>query len=383
MDGTLVYGRGWTARVLAGVFLVAVAAVAAVGLEFTQVFFVGRTVSQNDIAAESAGGVLGVLGWLAMGERVVLWIGRYRSDTAPRSQLIWLLQAYTIGFVIFSVIPLDLTISLTELYDKYERGMVLLVPFMYRYESLDRVVYQVFADVATFVPVGAWLVVGGWHRALATSPWTGVVMGGVLFSSALEFVQLLVVSRFTDATDVLLGTLGVVAGASVAMRTERTAAAVPHSVESTMLRAMPWLVALVLYSMFLAMGFLFPFEITRDRELIHTRWVGFFRAAFLALYLGSEFNAIKQLLVRVLLFGPIGIIWSVIAHLPRRRVVRWCLLFAGGAYSVALASGIEVAQVLMPAKIADATEVALCSAGALGGLAVSWRVLRARESRAH
>ena len=65
--------------------------------------------------------------------------------------------------------------------------------------------------------------------------------------------------------------------------------------------------ATVGYSIFLAVGFLFPFDLTADRSLAEARLEAFLaRLPFLALYLGNEFNAIKQALVRILLFVPVG-----------------------------------------------------------------------------
>ena len=61
--GALSFRRGSTARTLAAILIVSAAALSAVALEFTQIWFVGRTVSRNDILAETIGDVLGVLLW--------------------------------------------------------------------------------------------------------------------------------------------------------------------------------------------------------------------------------------------------------------------------------------------------------------------------------
>ena len=76
-------------------------------------------------------------------------------------------------------------------------------------------------------------------------------------------------------------------------------------------RLLPWLMATAGYSLFLAVGFLFPFDLTADRSLAAARLEAFLtRPPFLALYLGNEFNAIKQALVRILLFVPLGAMWA-------------------------------------------------------------------------
>lgn len=59
--GALVCDRRPAARLVAALLLLPAAAVAAVALEFTQIWFAGRTVSRNDIVAEGIGALLGVL----------------------------------------------------------------------------------------------------------------------------------------------------------------------------------------------------------------------------------------------------------------------------------------------------------------------------------
>jgi glycopeptide antibiotics resistance protein len=380
-SGALSRGRGPLARWLTAAVIVPTATVAAMGLEFTQIWFAGRTVSRNDIVAETAGGMIGVVCWLVLGERVVAWVGRYNADRLAKSQVRWWLEAYMLGLLIYSVIPLDLTMSLTELYDKYQRGQVLLIPFAYSYESASSVVYQFFADVMMFVPVGAWLAVSNWHRRIARSPLIGAAVGGVMIAAIVEFAQLLVISRFTDVTDILLGATGATIGAWVVGRVDRSGSRGRAGAAAGQLsRVVPWLVAIVGYSAFVAVGLLFPFRFTGDRRLIHERLDEFLtRLPFLSLYLGNEFNAIKQLLIRVLVFVPLGVLWAFVAHVARLPLVRFLLFSFAMAYAFALALSIELVQVLMPARVADLTEVLLCVVGAAVGLFATARILRARD----
>jgi len=369
--GALTCDRRVSAKVVAACLVVAVAAAAAVALEFTQIWFAGRTVSRNDIVAEILGGLVGAGVWLGAGQSIVAWLRLFSLDRRPRSRFVWLLQVYLLGFVIYSVIPLDLTISLTELYHKYKSGQVLLVPFSYHYDSPATVVYQFFADIAVFVPVGAWIALTQRNPARSRSLVVVGIIGGGIIAGLIEFAQLLVLSRFTDVTDVLLGTIGAGTGAWLVQRNstqESSADASRRRFGADSRSSLLWLATIAAYSLFLMLGFWFPFELSHDRALIVKRLDGFFRVPFLALYLGSEFNAIKQLLVRVLLFAPLGVMWARVATLRRTTSTRRLLLLCGFVYSAGLALGIEAAEILMPSKIADSTEVLLCSAGALGGL---------------
>ena len=375
--GAICCDRGRVIRWFAGPLLALVASVAAVALEFTQIWFAGRTVGRNDIVAETIGGLAGVALWLWMGERLVASARAFMIDRQPRSTLQRLLAAYVIGLAVYSVIPLDLTISLTDLYDKYRRGLVLLVPFGYQDDAPMTVVYQFFADIVTFMPIGAWIVLARSVRAGVRSPFVeGLVLGGVI-SVAIEFAQLLVISRFTDTTDILLGSVGAGTGAWLMTRIDGVPAreTTRPSGRADLREAAMWLAALAGYSLFLVIGFWYPFEWTDNRALIHARDEGFFRVPLLALYQGSEFNAIKQFLVRLLLFAPLGVITGRVAALVPQTLARAAMTLVGLGYAAALATGLEAAQIFMPSKIADSTEVVICFAGAVAGLLATRRVL--------
>ena len=64
-------------KMLSVVGVVVPCVVLSVGVEFTQLWFPPRTVSQNDIVAESLGAVAGSLLWLAVGQIFTDWIRSY------------------------------------------------------------------------------------------------------------------------------------------------------------------------------------------------------------------------------------------------------------------------------------------------------------------
>ena len=100
-----------------------------VGIEFTQLFFPQRTVSQNDILAETLGGLIGVLVWWGTGRRFVDWLQSWQhthSRAALAERLAWV---YLAGVLVYNVLPLDLTISLVEVFHKWREGKVNLIPF--------------------------------------------------------------------------------------------------------------------------------------------------------------------------------------------------------------------------------------------------------------
>lgn len=201
------------------VLIVAFCSIAAsVAIEFTQLWFPPRTVSQNDIYAESIGGLNGILLWLAFGSRLTNWLRSYGAARSANQQLDWLLQAYFLGLVVYSVLPFDLTIRPAEIFRKYREGKIVMVNPVFRQGITLGAVYEILTDALIFLPVGA-LVATTFTRVLESArPMGQCLMIGLLLTTILEGSQLFVYSRFTDASDVITGTLGICIGAWVIAR---------------------------------------------------------------------------------------------------------------------------------------------------------------------
>jgi glycopeptide antibiotics resistance protein len=377
--GVVAAGRGLVARVLGSVALIPLACAAAVAIEFAQIWFPNRTVSVNDIFAESIGGCIGIAAWWIAGSRLVSWLNEQAKTRRPRSVLRRALEAYLVTFVFFELLPFDLTISLTDLAHKVSSGGVVLVPFSYRYSDLMTMASQFLGDTATFVPIGALVVVvRPFGLAMSSSFLEGVVGAGV-FAAVLEFAQFFVLSRFTDTTDIVLGALGGGVGAWLMHRLDRRSAVATLSdpERSTAASVLPMLGLLAAYSLFLILGFWYPFNWTHSRAMIRVRADAFLRVPFAILYAGTEFNALTQVAIRILLFAPVGALVARVSTMGRAAWVRQALAATGLLYGTALAAGIEIGQILLPPKIADATEIPICVAGVILGFVVMRRILGA------
>src|SRR4029079_16705846 len=86
--------RSRVARFVAAVPVVVGCMGLSVLIEFVQIWFPTRTVSLNDIVAESIGGVIGVTIWLAMGQTLTAWVRSYSAQQGARSQFNRLLEFY-------------------------------------------------------------------------------------------------------------------------------------------------------------------------------------------------------------------------------------------------------------------------------------------------
>ena len=151
--GALTSGAGRTRTALVTLLLVPSAAALSLGIEFIQLFFPQRTVSQNDIFAETLGGVIGVLVWWGMGGRFVGWLQSWQQTHARAALAERLAWAYLAGVMVYNVLPLDLTISPVEIFHKWQDGKVTLIPFGRLPTGAAKALYELATDVLIWVPL--------------------------------------------------------------------------------------------------------------------------------------------------------------------------------------------------------------------------------------
>ena len=347
-----------------------------VALEFSQIWFPPRTVSQNDILAESLGSIAGAFLWLAVGQTLTGWTRQYFGATHSKTQIDWLLQAYLLGLLIYSLMPLDLTIHPVELYRKYHDGKIILIPsWEAEFSSLG--LWNRVTDMLIFVPVGAlatrvWLRQGQNVRSI----WTSIAIGASIVT-LVELGQLFVFSRFTETMDLLTGTLGVVLGVWLMQRREagRVDAAGSAGDSARLRRSLKWGAIAAGYAMFLCGLFWWPFQIESNHELIRSNLDGFFRVPFAALYTGSEYNALTEIVRKIILFAVLGMMLAhlILIHRLPTQIRRSFCGIAILSCSL-LGTAIELIQSCLPPHVADITDVILYTCGACIGMFVMLRL---------
>lgn len=366
--------RLWT--VLASPLVLAACLALGIGIEFVQLWFPTRTVSQNDVLAQCLGTIVGAMLWFVAGSALTRWARVYTERREPDQQFIWLLQAYAVGLVIYSMLPLDLTLSPGELAHKYREGKVLLVPFAHSYATGWAMVYDLAGDLAQFAPVGMMLALVGRPSRSPRPVWQCALLG-FPFCAAIEAAQLFVYSRFTDVTDIVVGTAGIALGSAftgwyvgtedAGSAWDRRRAPVGH------VPGWVWFVAGCVYAPLVAAFYWAPFDFRVERSLAEPRWETFFRAPFAAMYAGTEFNAITQLLRKVLSFAPFGLFMALALGRTRGRI-RWILLTFFWGMCLAWAIVIELGQLFLPSRTPDFTDALLCFVGSVLGYVVAVRV---------
>lgn len=375
--GTLCAGRGAAARFVATAGVLPLAVALSVAIEFTQVFFPQRTVSQNDILAETIGGVLGAAAWWATGSRFLLWLQswqRVHARSALAERWAWV---YLAGVLVYNVLPLNLTISVVEIFHKWREGRINLLPFGSLPGNASDAVYEIATDVLIWVPLALLWRLDGTRSAMR-------VWGMTLATAALlEGMQLFVYSRVTDVTDLFTAALGAAMGSAAGGRlAAHEATGETARPGSATLRAwLPFALAAVWIAALLAV-FWFPFDFRTDGAFIRSRFELAQRVPFEVYYFGTEYRAATEVLRKTLFFAPLGgfLAWGV-----ARQPWRWrTALFAFAMLVLAgLPAVVELGQLMLPEKIADATDWLLAWLGGVVGYAAVRRTLRApRRQRA-
>lgn len=339
----------------------------AFAIEFTQLFFPQRTVSVNDIVAESLGGVLGVWLWWQTGARFSWWLGSLRMVRGIAGVAERLLVVYLLLLVGYNLLPLDLTLSPVELYHKWAEGRIWLVPFGAPYDNSAHMMYALLSDVAIWIPAALlWKMA---YRQPGSVMWIYVVAA----AATIELLQLFVYSRVTDSTDIITAAIGGLIGLAL-MPKRQTRNGTTHEVKASAAAfGMPMLwLAVIVWLGVIAIVFWYPFEFNFDRASVRERLITLKQVPFTAYYYGSEFRAITELMHKTGFMLPLGVLLGWITNLSSARVPRaaWHAIFV--TLMVSVACTIEFGQLFLPAKFADLTDVML---EVLGGITGYWGCL--------
>ena len=344
-------------RLLGRILIIAIGIAVAFFLEFSQLYFPLRTVSQKDILALSLGAVVGVVAQQRWGDGVERWLDRLWQNERSQSQLSQLLHVYLLVFFFFSVLPIDLTISLVEIFHKWNEGRLVLVPFGGLKGGVFENIYEIVTDLLIWVPVGVFLAFDRQSSLLRVA---GIAW---LAAAIIETAQLFVYSRVTDVTDVLLAGFGAAIGAWMASRGTKILALMAET------RARFWYSLWCVWAVVVLCIFWFPYNFRSEGVFLETALAALTRLPFLMLYQGSEFQAVNEMLRKLGFFLPGGIIWGVAVH--KGNGSKWGAGILGVLALVSLAFVVEIGQLFLPMKFADFTDVLIMTSGGLLGLKIA------------
>jgi len=268
-------------------------------------------------------------------------------------------------------------VSPHEIYMKFKSDRVALLPFTHDYGGVLNMTYALVSSTLLFVPIGMLAASVATTPARSSRHFVISMLSGFSIVLGIEFAQLLVMSRFTDSTDVITGSTGVAIGIWGTRRWRIEpggadiikSASVPRSSV-----AGEWLLIAGAYAVILVILFWAPFDFMNDKQQIRDALNGFFRVPLSAALRGSPFGAVTSLLRKVLLFVPLGLMFAMATRrLPVRfrRFLLAILSFLGWC----LALGIELGQVILPNHVAVFDDVFFCTLGVFIGIVATSRIV--------
>ena len=347
-------------RVVFNTILIIIALVISVclplAIEFTQLYFPARTVSQNDIMAEAIGGVVGIFFWFALKQHFTVFVSQLLDKAFTDKWRVYL-TIYLVCMLAYSIMPLDLTLSPVELYRKWDNGLLVLIPFQFVKHDIVTIVYDIIADIILWIPVTFFLI--------RTNSYTAKQIYKRIFLSALliEFCQIFVFSRYTDVNDLLTALLGAYVGIQIFKRWNNiTLEEKSQHISRTYLGYIGYFS----WCCLLVVVYWYPFDFNIANSHVGPALRKFFSIPFASYYIGSEYLAITQIFRKILFAMPLGVFLAIVlckhSLLPtiaKRMIVVFVLFLTIFFF--------ELVQMLVPSKTANLTDVCVSFIGALIG----------------
>lgn len=343
--------RRWL-LLFASPFIVALLVATVFAIEFVQIWFPPRVVSQNDIFAGAIGSLVGVLLWWLVGRSLLGQIEQFLL--APPGLTKWklLMNFGVIGLLIYNLMPLDLLISFAELREKFDAGAIRLIPFQEFHFTGKAILFLAIA----------------WGRlvpyAFVATLQNGIrhtIVQGLMLALLLELVKVPIHSRPASATGVVASALGVLMVACGASLLTRWLAFLD--------RAMVWCIAALGWTGVMLVSFLGRFDsIERDPAVLVKRLQEILVVPFARAHASSEFEAGENILVKLIVFGALTFLLSGWCSRLRSKTTLRIAKMVSIVGCVVLGLGIEVGQVFLPPLFPDATDFILYGIGGLLGV---------------
>ncbi|MBX3441590.1 MAG: VanZ family protein [Planctomyces sp.] len=361
---------GWT-RPIRTVFIVlltlSLTAMISTMNEVAQAWIAARTSSRSDVVCQLAGSSAGVLGWLVIGATLDRWITGFRTAHRSPDRLRACLALYFAGFVVVQLIPFDVTIHPVDLWHKFQNGRISLVPF----QNVSPTADGLFGLLQLFLltlPLG---LLGVLRFPGSSSP-PRTVLGGaaaaLFLVGCVEAGQVLIESRYAEATDLIVGGLAGLAGAALAGWLIVGRQPSPGIAESPG-RTVPWEALTAAYLLIPACVLWWPLKFSAEPDMLRSKFRSAARLPLDGLLLNQSYaRSISQFVERSVLYLPLGVLVGL--SLANRRLGanrRWSVAL-GTLVIVSLAAGIEFGQFFVPTRIPDLADVLIASFGGFLGL---------------
>jgi VanZ family protein len=330
--------------VLAALFGVSLA----IGVEFAQIWAAPRTVSLNDVVAESAGTIIGVVIWTVAGPRLIRAVSTTLAGGRPAVAAA--LTLYLLAYAFLALFPFDFLVSREEIAARLaDPNAIVWIP---QHVLNPRGVAYLFLKAGLMMPLGAAARLV-WHWGVGR-----VITIAVLLSGAIEIGHWFEFSAEMDAISVAGAVSGSAFGYAMAERLRGTVLRL-----TPRLRTSAWL-AIPVYLAMLPVVKGWHFGLAGRDEIMLTlrsvRWLPFYYH-----YFTSEQAAVASLLKVAASYAPVGaFFWAARLRTTelasKSRSLGWSALTAA-----VLATGMEAGGLITSGLRPDPTNVLIAAAAAM------------------
>jgi len=335
----------------------------AIAIEFLQVFFPPRTVSFNDLIAESLGTLIGICLWVAGRNPITkLWSQFSRGGNSAITSAMIL---YVIAYLVLSLFPYDFLISFGELKEKWALGRYGLFLAPNACEKPVWCIAKLGAEVIATIPLGA-------IAAVFLSCRTGKHYGRLIFLGAIlavliESIQFFEASGVTQGVSIITRTTGILFGALVVLW------ATPDSLLRLKSMLRPAILLLILpyffITAFLNGWFEQPWQSIDQamNRFSDVRWLPFYFH-----YYSTETVAVISTLANITMYLPVGVGiwgWQVGGNKPTTGALARKVAVLAALYACVM----EFGKLFIATKHPDLTNVLIAAvAGAAAYSILKW-----------
>lgn len=351
-------GKTISRRLLQAILVLIFCMATAVAIEFAQLFFPPRTVSLNDLLAETLGTVVGIGIWQFRGEyfnRLYRQL-RWGNVWSARAAAIFYLLAYlTLCFF-----PFDFVTSWDELNAKLasDEDMAFLPIDSCMAEPL-RCGVKLQAEILAVLPLGWWL----YQLPYIRFPILSATLLGFFLGVGIETVQLFLLSGHAQGSSILSRALGMGIGAALCQRFKKQD-------KSVWKRLLPRLATFAILPYILLVlginGWFSGAWSSPEQALVKLEDTHYLPLYYF--YFTTESVAFTSLISNVGLYFPIGIMyWAGNFTTPRQHKPHWVYC---GLLAASFALCVEAGKLFLLDKHADPSDVWLAFIAAAGTYAL-------------
>ncbi|MEP7702667.1 VanZ family protein [Paraglaciecola sp. 25GB23A] len=337
-------------------------------IEFFQMFISVRVSSFKDVFAQFLGTLTGFTLFYFSRHTARSYFSLWMNGEANDKWLVYA-SGLVVVFTFYNLMPLDLSISPVEIYNKWHAGKINLLPF---YKGPDPIIPYVFGIVSDFA---IWFAIATLYLKSGKYTVQKILLICVLLSLIVEFLQLFVLSRYTDITDVITATIGGIFASKVSPFFDTSSTSLPSTTKlHSTYKIISVELILVLWCLILLFFALFPAELIQSKSEFLYKWRAFFAVPFETYWRGNPYSAITQLLRKVVLTIPLGMLITAVTfkYQVRKKYFIFPILF--GCFYVL---GLELLQLLLVNKVAVLSDVILN----IGGLCLGYIMFKKHQNK--